>query len=142
MPEGGQIRDILSEHEQALPESYGFLHSKTSNPASIMPLAEADRLFNKQLFEIVIKLLLALTARPDLVEMGSERKPASVKKGKAQRAFWSPNICGLRSIRGHGRAMEVAPEHLQRSFTGAARGGRRLMSHRYDRHIHAFQQQH
>jgi hypothetical protein len=74
-----------------------------------MPVDTDDGAFIKTVPRVILKLLLAMTARPELIEHGFERKPAKVApNGECVRpAFWTPNIIGRKY-----RIVTEGGEHL------------------------------
>ncbi|MDE2102965.1 MAG: hypothetical protein KGL39_37320 [Patescibacteria group bacterium] len=68
-----------------------FPHLSMTSPAD-QPLEEKDAEFLEGLGVIAFGTLLAMNARPELVERGKMLK--RVQKGDKVREFWSPNIIG------------------------------------------------
>lgn len=65
-----------------------------STPSLDMPLDAKDDPFVTSLGVIVFGTILAMTARPDLLEQSKLIRKVSGKKGKSDREFWTPNIIG------------------------------------------------
>ncbi len=58
---------------------------------------EADRVATDRLSSLMLKLLVVLNTRPNLIERGSCIRPEKVKRGRVKHhALWSPNLIGWR----------------------------------------------
>lgn len=85
---GGTLGDFFSTADTNPPSSSGSAYE--------MPVDADDDAFIKSVPRVILKLLLAMTARPELIEHGTERKPAKVAPNgeRVHPAFWTPNIIG------------------------------------------------
>jgi hypothetical protein len=95
---------------------------------------EEDLAFNQRMNALAIRLLLAMSARPDLVETGKILRAARVKHGRERDELWSPNFIGknyqlrreipagthasprMHFRRGHHRHHAYGPGRLQRKL--------------------------
>jgi hypothetical protein len=69
--------------------------SDAKNPSVFsLPIDEDDAEFMRSVPRVIFKLLLAITARPELVEHGFERKRAKPQNGQPRPGYWTPNIIG------------------------------------------------
>ena len=57
-------------------------------------ITDQDQAFIDDLAALGLKLVMIMTARPQLVEPAVRTRPASVKKGKSRSELWSPYILG------------------------------------------------
>lgn len=55
---------------------------------------EQEKLFNQKVQSFAVKLMLALTARPQVVKLGGIQRPAKKKKGRILDELWHPNLIG------------------------------------------------
>src|ERR1035437_3556818 len=68
IPEDGQIQDIFKEKAEGDNYSYQSMDEGVGKGvAPSTPLDDAETIFNQEMFAAAIKLLLAMTARPELV---------------------------------------------------------------------------
>lgn len=70
---------------------------------------QRDSYFLSRAVSLSIKLLLAMSARPNLIEHGALDRPAKMKKGKERDALWTPNTIG----RGYRIVNERVPKEHQ-----------------------------
>jgi len=77
-----------------------------------LPIDDDDAAFIRSVPRIILKLLLAITARPELVEYGLERRRAKIEGNRIRSAFWTPNIVG--------RKYRVATQGSQHTGTGTS----------------------
>lgn len=70
------------------------------------PQGEVETAFQNKMQMFAVKLMLALTARPNYIKMGSITRPAKTKKrGITRDALWGPNLVGWEY-----RAQRIRPE--------------------------------
>lgn len=55
---------------------------------------EAERVFNLKVQAFVVKLMLALTAQPNFITVGSQSRKAKLKHGRVRDEIWNPNLIG------------------------------------------------
>lgn len=59
-----------------------------------LPEGEAEREFQNKVTAFAVKLMLALTARPNIIKTGPLARPERFKKGVRRDALWHPNLVG------------------------------------------------
>lgn len=95
-PIGHKVKDVPSspyEDNTAYEEAqFGVEHSCPS----LSPTTEAeDRKLQEAVINFATKLMLTLTARPDLLQAGECTRAARLKHGKQTKSeLWSPNVIG------------------------------------------------
>lgn len=55
---------------------------------------EAERLFNIKVQAFAVKLMLALTAQPNFITVGTQSRKAKVRHGRVKDEIWNPNLIG------------------------------------------------
>ena len=66
---------------------------------------EQERELQNKVMTFATKLMLALTARPNVIKLGPCERPEKIKKGRIKEALWHPNLIGWEY-----RAVRVHPE--------------------------------
>lgn len=92
-------------------------HEFHYSPSVRLKDAEKDSQFIYQCSDSAIRLLLAMQARPDLVESGSMVKPSRMKKGHYRPEIWQPNFIGRKYVtkREHQGGTHASPKLHWRS---------------------------
>lgn len=57
---------------------------------------EQDMELANKMYSLGVKLMLAMTARPQMIETGTCVRPAKIKHGRLRSELWSPNMIGAR----------------------------------------------
>ena len=69
---------------------YGLDRSQPDLPAE----GEAERLFNSKVQSFAVKLMLALTAQPNFITIGTQSRKTKIKHGRVRDEIWNPNLIG------------------------------------------------
>lgn len=71
-----------------------FERYEIKKPVSDLPEGDQERLFNAKVQAFAVKLMLALTARPQVIKLGALQRPAKIKKNRVRDELWHPNLIG------------------------------------------------
>jgi len=96
---------------------------------------EADKAMTDRVSALMLKLLVVLNTRPNLVERGHCVRPQRLKRGRVKhRELWSPNLIGWRyQVKRSGTQIHASPRlhwrrgHLRNQPFGPGRRQRRLV---------------
>lgn len=91
-----RFEDATYYEEQNHPESFEH-YEKVRSGSTGLPTNEQDKELQQKVMFFTIKLMLALTARPGVIQNGHKTRKESLikcKKTKMRDALWSPNTIG------------------------------------------------
>lgn len=66
-----------------------YIEMQTKAPGKEIETQVANRLNS-----LAVKILMAMSARPELIEEGALLRPSKIKHGREREALWSPNMVG------------------------------------------------
>jgi hypothetical protein len=73
---------------------FGLHSGPDANPSDLPAEGEVEKVFSLKVQNFAIKLMLALTARPNFIAHGSLQRSAKQKKGRTFDELWNPNLIG------------------------------------------------
>jgi len=85
------FQDATYSEEKQFAAQFGYY---TKPSGADLPTGEQEKIFNSKVQAFAIKLMLALTARPNFIVPGSLSRPMKVKKGHIREELWHPNLIG------------------------------------------------
>lgn len=88
-PYTDSTQQLLEDDSDA--DLFGAYNPKTST----LPKGEAEKVFNAKVQHFAVKLMMALSVRPNFIQNGSLARVEKVKKGKhVVGELWNPNLIG------------------------------------------------
>ena len=104
--EGAPFDDATLSEKAFLPEDHELVVGTAG-----LPEGDAERALNNKMQAFAVKLLLALTARPNYITQDTCARPQRIKRGKVVKdELWHPNLVGWSYT-------------VQRDFSGASPSG-------------------
>jgi hypothetical protein len=78
----------------------GFSDDPSQYDNETLPTVEQEKVMVAAMNALTLQILLAITARPELVESGECVRKERTKHGRTKLALWSPNIIGKSYVSG------------------------------------------
>jgi len=86
------FQDATYLETSTYPDSFSAENALKSG--SLPAEGEPERIFNVKVQAFAVKLMLALTARPNYITVGTVSRPQKIKKGVVRDELWHPNLIG------------------------------------------------
>lgn len=85
--------DATYMEETSLRQEFGKYDLDRTQP-DLPAEGEQERIFNLKVQSFVVKLMLALTAQPNFITVGTQSRKKKVKHGRVRDEIWHPNLIG------------------------------------------------
>lgn len=84
--------DATYMEEEKFLERFGTYELDRNAPD--VPSAEQEQAFNIKVQAFAVKLMLALTAKPNYITLGTQSRKEKMKHGRVREEIWNPNLIG------------------------------------------------
>lgn len=88
------FQDATYMEEEVIEHRFNVKHGIDRNLLDLPVEGEQEKLFNMKVQSFAVKLMLALTARPNFITTGSQSRPMKIKHGRVRDEIWNPNLIG------------------------------------------------